>query len=69
MYTLHLTVMPFMDLMYVSGSIMQHLDDDSWAKVASFDTNILLSDAWLAEDPSSTLIEAVRQWSEMTSRA
>ena len=68
MYQLHLTVSPIMDLMHVQGACLESLDDGTVRPVAGFSSDILLSDAWLAEDPCATLIEALRQWAEMTRR-
>ena len=69
MYTLHLTVIPVMDLYHVSGSIWESHQDGTGELVATFAHDFQLSDAWLEEDGSTTLVEVVRQWAEMTMRA
>lgn len=69
MYTMHLTVSPIMDLLHIEASVLARTETGEWEKIASTSCDICLSDAWLAEDPATTMLAAVRQWADMTIRA
>ncbi len=69
MYTLQLSVWQVMDLWHVTGAVVETAPGEPSALVASFSHDFQLSDAWLDQDQTATIVEVVRQWAEMTSRS
>ncbi len=57
-----------MDLWHISGAIMSDEPDGEWHSIATFSQDIPLADAEGSEDPSYSLLCAIRLWSEMTIR-
>lgn len=55
-----------MDLWHISGAILTDEPDGEWKPLATFSEDIPLSDSDLSEDPTYTLLRAIRVWSEMT---
>lgn len=66
MFSLTLTVYNVMDAWVVSGAIREQSEDRVVSSVATFHEQVILSDVWLEEDPTATMIEVIRQWSEST---
>ena len=55
-----------MDLWHISGAILTDEPDGEWKPLATFSEDIPLSPADEIEDPTYTLLAAIRLWSEMT---
>ena len=55
-----------MDLWHISGAILTDEPDGQWTPLATFSEDIPLADSDLSEDPTYTLLRAIRVWSEMT---
>lgn len=57
-----------MDLWHVSGAILSDEPDGEWAPLATFSDDIPLSPEHDLDDPTYSLLCAIRLWSEMTIR-
>ena len=57
-----------MDLWHISGAILSDEPDGEWAPLATFSEDIPLAAAEGNEDPTYSLLCAIRLWSEMTIR-
>ena len=68
MYQAHLTVLKILGTWTVSGVIKQYEEDSGWSPVAMFSDLVPLPVSWDSEDEAATIIEVIRQWSEMTSQ-
>lgn len=68
MLSLQIQVHQVMDLYSVSGGLWDVDDFGQRTQLATFREDYQVSDAWLSEDPTATLLHVVRQWSERTSR-
>jgi hypothetical protein len=55
-----------MDLWHISGAILTDEPDGQWSPLATFSDDIPLADCAGDEDPSYSLLRALRLWSEMT---
>lgn len=55
-----------MDLWHVSGAILSDEPDGEWHSLATFSEDLPLSDSDKQEDDTTTLLRAIRLWSEMT---
>ncbi len=64
-----LVVVQVMDQWHVSGAILEDQPDQGWTSLATFSQDVPISDAWLSEDPTATVIHVIRQWAEMTIRS
>lgn len=69
MMTVRLVVTQVLDLWHVSGALLSDDLGDGWQPVATFSDDVVVSDAWLLEDPTATVLHVIRQWSERTIRA
>lgn len=57
-----------MDLWHISGAILSD-ESGAWEPLATFSDDIPLApDEDGSHDPSSSLLRAIRQWSDMTMR-
>lgn len=61
-----LVVIQVMDTWHVSGAILEDLPDTGWTAVTTFSEDVPISDHWLSEDQTATVLHVIRQWSERT---
>lgn len=66
MITARLVVTQVLGLWHVSGAILTDDLEQPWTPIAGFSEDVILSDHWLDEDPTATVLEVIRQWSERT---
>lgn len=57
-----------MDLWHISGAILSDEPDGNWEPLTTFSEDIPLEFAEGGEDPTYSLLCAIRLWSEMTIR-
>lgn len=61
-----LVAVQVMDLWHISGAILSDENGGEWQPLATFSDDIPLSAVDGNEDPTYSLLRAIRLWSEMT---
>lgn len=68
MYTMRLVCADILGQWSISGAIAGVDESGEWKTLSTFADIVSLPEQWAAEDATASIIEAIRQWAEMTSQ-